>query len=28
LPVAIAVYASPFSELVVVEQSGRGPPQG
>jgi hypothetical protein len=25
---AKAVYASPFSELVVVEQSGRGPPQG
>jgi len=28
LPVAIAVYASPFSELVLVEQSGRAPPQG
>ena len=28
VPVAIAVYASPFSELVLVEQSGRAPPQG
>ena len=28
LPVATAVYISPFSELVLVEQSGRGPPQG
>jgi hypothetical protein len=28
LPIAKAVYVSPFSELVLVEQSGRGPPQG
>jgi hypothetical protein len=28
LPVAKSVYVSPFSELVLVEQSGRGPPQG
>lgn len=28
LPIAKAVYVSPFSELVFVEQSGRGPPQG
>lgn len=28
VPVAIAVYASPFSESVFAEQSGRGPPQG
>ena len=28
LPVAIAVYVSPFSDSVFVEQSGRGPPQG
>jgi len=28
LPVAIAVYASPFSDSVFVEQAGRGPPQG
>lgn len=28
LPIAKAVYVSPFSELVSVEQSGRGPPQG
>lgn len=28
LPVATAVYVSLFSELVLVEQSGRAPPQG
>ena len=28
LPVAKAVYVSPFSDSVFVEQSGRGPPQG
>ena len=28
LPVAIAVYVSPFSESVFAEQSGRGPPKG
>lgn len=28
LLVAKSAYVSPFSELVLVEQSGRGPPQG
>jgi hypothetical protein len=28
LPAFIAVYVSPFSDSVFVEQSGRGPPQG
>ena len=28
LSISKAVYVSPFSELVLVEQSGRGPPQG
>ena len=28
LPVAKAFYITPFSELVLVEQSGRAPPQG
>ena len=28
LPIAKAVYVSPFSDSVFVEQAGRGPPQG
>ena len=28
LPVALAVYVSPFSDSAFLEQSGRGPPQG